>query len=78
LFIRAAHGRSIRTSGFGKQHAKAVIGIAGVQIEREAIEALHLADIDALGKVSGVGVKLEIIELQNGSRAIATADGART
>jgi hypothetical protein len=72
------HGRSVRTSRVGEQHAKAVIRIAGVQIEREAIEALDLAYIDPLGKFSGVGVKLELIELQHRSRAMTTADGTRT
>src|ERR1700674_1688431 len=48
LLKRAAHGRTVRTTRFGKEHTKAVFRIAGVQIEREAIEALYLAEIGPL------------------------------
>jgi hypothetical protein len=70
--------RPIRTSGFREQRSKALFRIAGIQIEREAIEALNLADIGPLGKFSGVGVKLELIELQYRPRTFASADGTGT
>jgi hypothetical protein len=78
LLGRMPHGRSVRTTRFRKKNAKAIFRIAGVQIEREAIEALDLADIGPLGKFSGVGVKLELIELKYRSRAMTTADRTRT
>jgi hypothetical protein len=78
LLGRMPHGRTVRTTGFRKKYAKAVFRIARVQIEREAIEALDLAEIGPLGKFSGVGVKLELVELQHRSRAMTTADGTRT
>src|ERR1700674_4329315 len=55
---------------------KAVLGIARVQIQSKAIEALNFFEIDSFRKLVGIGTKLELIELQNSPRAIGATDGA--
>src|ERR1700737_1175169 len=42
LLKRAAHGRPIRTTRFGKKNAKAIFRIAGVKIQPEAVGHLTL------------------------------------
>src|ERR1700674_539139 len=55
---------------------KAILGIARVQVQRKAIEALNFFEIDSFRKLVGIRVKLELIELQNRPRASRATDGA--